>query len=376
VGKGSVLTVAALVLLAACAGPAVQQPREATGSSPGTPTPLVDPDEIVSGGPPPDGIPAIDDPKFQNPAEVDWLHPREPVLSLELNGEVHAYPIQILMWHEIVNDVVGGVPVAVTYCPLCNTGVAFKRPTVNGQLLDFGTSGKLYKSNLVMYDRQTRSYWPQVTGQAVMGPLTGMQLEIIPVQMVAWSDWLAQYPDGAVLSRETGHSRPYGANPYEYYDHPSSSPFLFQGELDRRLPPMARVVGVRVGSDVVAFPYEALRNRAVGQWAAVNTTVGGRPIVVLWKDGAASPLDNPVIALGRTVGATGTFDRVLEGRTLTFRATSEGVTDEQTGSRWDILGRAVAGPLQGTQLNRIVAVESFWFDWASFFPDTSIFGED
>ena len=136
-----------------------------------TPSPLVNPDDIIPGGPPPDGIPPIDHPKFLPAADVHFLDPREPVIALDINGDARAYPAQILVWHEIVNDTIGGVPVAVTYCPLCNTGIAFKRPTINGQLLDFGTSGKLYRSNLVMYDRETGSLWPQVLGQAVIGPL-------------------------------------------------------------------------------------------------------------------------------------------------------------------------------------------------------------
>jgi hypothetical protein len=361
------MAAAFLVLLSACS-------RPAPGAS-GTPgrTPLVDPADIISGGPPPDGIPPIDDPKFLEASEAEFLSPAEPVISLVLEGDARAYPAQILVWHEIVNDTVGGVPVTVTYCPLCNTGIAFRRPVIDGKLLDFGTSGKLYHSNLVMYDRQTESLWPQALGQAVLGPLTGTKLELVPVQMVAWEDWLAEHPHGKVLSRDTGEDRPYGQNPYEGYDHPDSAPHLFQGTPDPRLPPKARVVGVQVGSDVVAFPYERLRAAASGGWAAVSATVGGRSVVVLWKEGAVSAVDRATISQSRGVGSTGVFDRRLDDRTLTFRGKAAGVVDEQTGSTWDIFGRAVDGPLEGRSLNMVISIESFWFDWAAFHPDTRIY---
>ena len=365
------LAVAFVVLLSACSRPA---PGPAGASGTLGPTPLVDPADIVSGGPPPDGIPPIDDPKFADPAAVDFLSPQEPVISLVLGHDARAYPAQILVWHEIVNDTVGGVPVTVTYCPLCNTGIAFRRPVIEGKLLDFGTSGKLYHSNLVMYDRQTDSLWPQALGQAVMGPLTGTKLELVPVQIVAWTDWVAEHPHGKVLSTDTGAYRPYGHNPYEGYDSPDSPPFALGGKADPRLPPKARVVGVQVGSDVMAFPYDRLRSAASGGWATVSAKVGGRSVVVFWKEGAVSAVDQAAISHSRAVGATGVFDPRLDGRTLTFRGTAAGAVDDQTGSTWDIFGRAVSGPLEGSSLDMVISIESFWFDWAAFHPDTRIYG--
>src|ERR671915_2175275 len=180
---------------------------------------IVPVDQIVSGGPPPDGIPSIDDPKFISVQEADThLEDSELVLGLNVNGDIRAYPLQILVWHEIVNDEVGGVPVAVTYCPLCFTNQVFNRTLENGQILEFGTSGKLYNSNLVMYDRTTNSLWSQAMSQGIVGKLAGVKLERIPFDVAYWKEWKQLYPDSKVLSRDTGSARPYGADPYgDYY---------------------------------------------------------------------------------------------------------------------------------------------------------------
>src|SRR5918996_4720466 len=186
--------------------------RDRGGLPPGPAT--VDRDLIVPGGPPPDGIPPIDDPRFVAPGTVRWLADREPVLSVVHRGEAKAYPIRILMWHEIVNDSIGAEPVTVTYCPLCNTGVAFRRPTIEGDLLDFGTSGRLLHSNLVMYDRQTGTFWSQATLEAIVGPLAGRRLEPLPAQIVSWQDWRATHPPRKGPSQDTGVDPPYRPNPY------------------------------------------------------------------------------------------------------------------------------------------------------------------
>jgi hypothetical protein len=326
----------------------------------------------VSGGPPPDGIPPIDRPTFIPAASADFLDPREPILALAVDGEARAYPLQIMIWHEIVNDEVGTTPVVVTYCPLCNTGIAFARPKVRGRLLDFGTSGKLYRSNLLMYDRQTETLWVQASGEAVVGELAGIKLEFLPVQILSWRDWLDANPHGKVLSRDTGHERPYGQNPYPGYDGPGSTPFLFRGDLDPRLPPLARVLGVQVQDDAVAFTYEGLADGAVGDSSVANATIGGIPVVVFWKRGTLSAVDAERIVESADVGATGTFHRIIDGRMLEFEATEAGIMDLQTGSSWDILGRATAGPLAGKELAEVLAIESFWFDWAAFHPHTKI----
>jgi hypothetical protein len=376
--RWSATAAAIAITLAACGqGTPRDSAKDPGGPSPtesgSTTDPLVDPEDIVSGGPPPDGIPPIDDPRFLAPGDATFLTDREPVLAVEIGGEAKAYPLQIMTWHEIVNDEIGGVPVSVTYCPLCNTGIAFERPRLDGELLDFGTSGKLYNANLVMYDRQTGTYWAQATGQAILGELTGKELVFVPARIVSFGDWRAEHPDGLVLSRDTGHERPYGENPYEGLDT-SERPFLFAGDLDERLPATSRVLGIARAGDVVAFPYEAVAADAVGEWAVVTEGVAGAQVAVFWKAGTASALDSQAIAEGRDVGAIAAYRPEVDGRPLTFEADGNGIVDRQTGSVWSILGHAVSGPLEGERLVPELAIDSFWFDWAAFHPDTRIFG--
>ncbi len=325
--------------------------------------------EILSGGPPKDGIPAIDEPKFVSVAEADqWLKSREPVILFQIGDDVRAYPIQILIWHEIVNDVVGGVPVVVTFCPLCNTAIAFER-TVDGQVLDFGTTGRLRYSNLIMYDRQTETWWQQASGEAIAGELVGRQLKFLPASIIAWAEFKEAYPDGKVLSRDTGFRRTYGRNPYAGYDDIDNSPFLYFGpETPDQLPPMARVITVDLNGEAVAYPYRLLQEVRV-----VNDTVGGTPVVVLWAPGTASPLDSAAIPGGRDIGTANVFSRDLDGQVLTFRFDGERVVDEQTGSVWNVLGQATEGPLAGSQLAPVVNINHFWFSWAAFRPETRVY---
>jgi hypothetical protein len=226
---------------------------------PSHPEPLVDSARVRSGGPPPDGIPPIDDPRFEPADTVGWLEDREPVLVIDVDGEARAYPIQIMTWHELVNDTFGDRPVTVSYCPLCNSAVAYDRRLPSQDLiLDFGTSGRLYNSALVMYDRQTETLWSHFTGEGILGHLTGEVLELLPVATVSWAEFRDAHPQGLVLSRETGFERDYGRNPYPGYDDVDSSPFLFDGDADPRLPAQARVVAVRGEVDSVAVVTEHL----------------------------------------------------------------------------------------------------------------------
>lgn len=325
--------------------------------------------EILSGGPPKDGIPAIDHPQFVSVAEADeWLEDVEPIIYFQLGDDARAYPIQIVMWHEIVNDTVDDVPVVITFCPLCNTAIAFER-TVNGEVLDFGTTGRLRYSNLIMYDRTTETWWQQATGEAIAGELTGTQLVFRPVSIIAWADFKTTYPAGQVLSRETGFSRAYGENPYTGYDDVNNPPFLYRGpETPGVLPPVARVLTIDLNGEAVAYPYDVLKDAGV-----VNDTVGGVDVLVLWAAGTASALDAGSVARGRDVGAATAFMRDLEGQTLTFARDDSKIVDSETGSEWDLLGRAVNGALTGKQLTPVVAINHFWFSWAAFKPETRVY---
>jgi hypothetical protein len=254
--------------------------------------------EFQSGGPGKDGIPAIDEPRFLPADEVDFLQPNEPVIEVELNGETRAYPIQILVWHEIVNDSLGGVPIAVTFCPLCNTAIAFDR-RVDGRTLDFGTTGNLRNADLVMYDRQTESWWQQFGGRALVGELTGKKLEQVAARIVAWREFEREHPGAEVLSTETGHDRPYGENPYLGYDDVESPPFVRTSNSgDDRLPPKERVVFIERDDAAAAVPFSVLRQRRV-----VRVELAGHRLVVRWRAGVASPLDAEDVPEGRDVGA-------------------------------------------------------------------------
>jgi Protein of unknown function (DUF3179) len=326
--------------------------------------------DFRSGGPGKDGIPAIDDPKFVSTAEADrFLAPREPVAVLQVAGEARAYPLQILVWHEIVNDEIGGQPVAVTYCPLCNSTVVFSRE-VDGRTLDFGATGMLRNSDLVMYDRQTESWWQQLTAGAVVGELTGAKLRVLPSEILPWSEFQRLHPDGQVLSRDTGFDRPYGENPYRGYDDPNSRPFLFFGKTNDALPPKERVTAITTAEGgAVVYPFERLAREA-----PINDQVDGRPILVMFDRDVTSPLDASSIAAGREVGTAVVFDRAVQGRTLSFEAgPGPGeVRDRETGSTWDLSGRATAGPLAGAQLGQVPHDDQFWFALAAFYEHPDI----
>ena len=333
--------------------------------NPGHPEPLVDLGEI-QGVVPPDRIPALDDPAFEPAGEVGWLPAVEPVLALDINGDARAYPLRIMTWHELVNGTVGGVPVTVSYCPLCNSAVAYDR-RVGERILDFGTSGALFYSSLVMYDRQTESLWSHYTGEAVVGHLTGARLDLIPVQTVSFEAFLSAHPGGQVLSRDTGNSRPYGENPYRFYDDPDGQPFLFGGPFDDRLDPMTRVVALRGDGEGAVIPYGVLTERRV-----VPFTFGGRELVALYEPGTASALDTGVIAEGRDVGATGVFVRSAGGRELELEAREGGgFVDAATGVAYDILGQPT-GSGDPARLEAVEHLDTFWFAAAAFYPGAVI----
>jgi hypothetical protein len=330
--------------------------------------------EILSGGPPRDGIPSIDDPQFISIAEAEeWLADVEPVIALEINGDARAYPIQVITWHEIVNDTVGGEPVVVTFCPLCNSAIVFERK-IDGEEVEFGVSGLLRNSDLIMYDRTDESLWQQFTGEGIVGNHSGKQLAFLPSSLVSFADFKNAFPEGIILSRETGFSRRYGENPYagyDTYDNPLSSGgelALFAGEADARLEPAERVVTVAINGIDVAYPLSILSEAGV-----IADTQGEQDMVVFHTGGTASALGARIIAEAEDVGATGVFDPNVNGQKLTFTTDGENFVDAETGSTWNILGQAIDGELAGQQLTPIVHANHFWFSWAAFKPDTIIY---
>ncbi|MDE2774921.1 MAG: DUF3179 domain-containing (seleno)protein [Chloroflexota bacterium] len=321
--------------------------------------------EIISGGVGRDGIPPIDNPQFDDIATADqWLQSASPVIALEIDGMARAYPLAILTRHEIANDVINDVPIAVTFCPLCNSAIVFDR-RVAGETLRFGVSGLLRNSDLIMWDDATQTLWQQLTGEGIVGAHTDTLLEIVPSQLVGYGAFKAQYPDGEVLS--TG-GRFYGSNPYVNYDS-SPRPFLFMGALDDRLLATERVLGATIDGVSIAYPFSVLAEAGV-----INDRIAASDLVAIWQPGAVSALDAARIDQSRDVGMAALFDRVVAGKTLTFESVNGEIVDAETGSRWNIFGAAVAGDLAGMQLRQINAFPHFWFAWAAFYPDTLLYG--
>jgi hypothetical protein len=311
-------------------------------------------DRIVSGGPPPDGIPSIDKPKFISIQDANkYLEDSELVLGLSINGDVRAYPLQILVWHEIVNDKVGDVPVAVTYCPLCFTNQVFNRTLDNGQILEFGTSGKLYNSNLVMYDRTAKSLWSQAMAQGIVGKLVGVKLDRIPFDIAYWKEWKQLYPESKVLSRDTGSTRPYGADPYgDYY---TNGDVLFPvSNRDDRLGLKEIVIGFENNGQYKAFKLQEIENKRV-----INDQVNGKPIALVSL--------HPFMVRA--------YDPVVNGKVLEFsyNAKDQNFIDKQTNSLWNFEGKAISGQMKGKQLIRLSYDEGFWFEWVAFHPKTELY---
>lgn len=251
----------------------------------------VDFKEILSGGPPKDGIPSIDNPMFKPVGEIKDITGNEPVVSLNIGGVARAYPIRILIWHEIVNDKIGDVPVTVTYCPLCNSAIAFDR-RVDGRVLDFGTTGKLRKSDLVMYDRATESWWQQFTGDAIVGEMLGKSLKMLPARLESYAQFKAREPTGVVLVPNNPRMRRYGQNPYVGYDT-AARPFLYKGDMPDGINPMTRVVAIRNKGNTFAIALSLLREKK-------KLTKDG--VTLEWKPGQTSAVDAREISKGRDVG--------------------------------------------------------------------------
>lgn len=306
---------------------------------------------------------------YETVSEADaWLVDQHPVISLEIEGDARAYPLGLMTRHEIANTVVGGVPVAVTFCPLCNTGVVFDR-RVDGEELHFGVSGFLRFSDLVMWDHETESWWQQSTGEGLVGDYAGTQLTFVTSSMTSYAQFKEQYPDGQVLSAD-GQSA--DRNPYVGYDT-NDSPFLFNGYIDERLEATERVLGYRYLLEDETEIYTAYPFAVLEEIVVVNDIVNGEPRVVFWQPGAVSALDGANINTSREIGAAALFDATLEdGTILEFVAEGTTIKDTATGSTWNIFGVATEGELAGTQLRPVNAITHFWFAWQAFYSSTII----
>jgi hypothetical protein len=304
---------------------------------------------------PRDAIPSIDDPEFNDVIGADLeYHPHEMVLGVEVGGDARAYPIGLLAQHEIVNDTVGGQPIAVTYCPLCFTGIVYSRE-IGAQEYTFGVSGRLLRNVLVMYDRQTESLWSQLLGEAVWGDLKGTQLEFFPSWLTTWEEWKSRYPGTLALVK--GYKVEY--DPYYLYYETERAGAFGEGHRDPRVGTKQFVVGVALGDEAVAYPWGELSLEPV-----VNDVVGGTPVLVVFGENTATGV---------------VFDRGLEGQLLTFSMSDPEtltLTDAQTGSTWEgLTGLATDGPLSGKQLARVKSTSSFWFGWKDWYPETRVHGE-
>jgi len=328
-------------------------------------------EEIQWGGVRVDGIPALDNAAMIPAAEASYLTPDEPVFGLSINGDRRAYPLRILDWHEMANDVVGGVPVSLAYCTLCGAGVAYDGRASDGKEYTFGSSGFLFRSNKLMYDRQTRTLWNQLTGEPMLGELadTDVKLSLLPVVLTTWAEWQKQHPDTVVLDVNTGHDRPYTPGA-AYGDYFSAADTMFPvWQRNELLPAKARVYALRINGVPKAYPVEALTAEKV-----VNDSLGGTSVVLVATRGAVQ-----VEGVNQRVGPV-TYDaggevRAFDRGDCTFSPgpDADPVIDAE-GQSWTVTEEALIGP-NGESAPRLNGHLAYWFGWFAFFPNTLVYGQ-
>lgn len=317
-------------------------------------------EEIVWGGVRRDGIPDLQEPPHTTPEEADYLEPDDRVFGLTLSGESRAYPLRIMNAHEMANDVLGGVPFALAYCTLCGSGIAYATD-VGDEVLSFGTSGMLYRSNKLMYDRSTESLWDQFRGVPVVGPRvgSGIELKILPITLTTWSEWLELHPDTTVLDNHTGVYPAAGYLPEDdpnsvYFDYRANTSTIFPpGETSRRLPEKRLVLGLNIGGEAKAFDLVV-----VGEEQVVNDEVGGTEVAVIATDNGE--------------GARA-YER--NGRTFSDSQTFEGaptVADE-SGERWRVEEGGLVLMVGDETLERLESRIAYWFAWHQTFPETAVY---
>jgi Protein of unknown function (DUF3179) len=332
-------------------------------------------------------IPAIDKPRFESPdAARRWLGPNAPVVLVRVGAEVRAYPTAILLWHEVVNDVVGGRSLLVTFCPLCNTATVYRR-AIDGAVHNFEVSGELALGAAVLYDRETGMRYAQPTGKplgAAVGaadplslapanppstppPREPRLLRWYPSDLMTLDQAAAANPNLRVLTRETGYARPYGTSAYARTGKPGTVPGLYDGFVDTRLDPKTRLVGAVINKRPQAWLYDGLRRERVR-----NDTMGGKPVVIFFREDTASIADSRNLADAPAVGSAGVFSPMVDGRALHFELGGGQISDQETGTQWDLSGRATSGPLAGTRLTPLRHLDTYWYAWAGRYPDTRV----
>lgn len=323
-------------------------------------------------------FPKIDYPDFLDREEglkAFFLH--EPVISIEIEGQAKAYPMNMLTIHEISNDSLGGIPILATYCPLCNAGVVFDRRLERDgivEVLEFEVSGMLRKSDMVMMDTRTESLWQQLMGEAIVGEYSGSFLEVLPSMIISVEEFFHKYPKGRILSnqqKDKSQARNYGNNPYEGYDSSDGKPYeryFKHSEVDARLPAMERVVDIEVNTSYKIYPFTKIAEKGV-----INDSFQGVPAVLFHSENTISVVDAKDISLSRNIGSVTVFHPVVDGNLLTFEKKDGSFTDHQTGSLWDITGLCFKGKLQGKQLRIFPHSNHFAFAWLAFYPDSEIY---
>lgn len=315
-------------------------------------------ENILSGGPPKDGIPPIDNPQYISVLEAEtFLEQDDIVFIIESRDAVKVFPQKILVWHEIVNDVFNGEIATVTYCPLTGSAIGFKG-SFNGVETTFGTSGKLVNSNLIMYDRASDSYWPQILGTAINGVNKGKTLEEFPVIWTRWDKVKIKHPNALVLSTETGFLRSYGSDPYgsyqekgTYYD--SGDPLFPVMATDDRLGAKEVVVGVKMNGSFLAILKKSLVEEKV-----VNLSIDDHPIVAFYDE---------------SLDTVRVYSRKLQERTLNFSLIEGKRVDRESESEWTEQGESISGEMKATELELVNSFDVMWFGWVAYYPHTEIY---
>ena len=323
-------------------------------------------------------FPTLDFPKFIGKKEgLESFFEKEPVIAVEINGRAKAYSLNILTMHEISNDTLSGVPILVTYCPLCNSGIVYHRKlNYNGKenLMEFEPSGMLRNSDMVMLDRNTETLWQQLMGVGIVGELDKKELDILPSLIISVEEFFNRYPKGEILSKQTGFGdseKYYGTNPYKGYDDENSKPyehFFASDKIDKRLPPMERIVDIENNGMYKIYTFKSIEKEGV-----INDAFKSKNVVLFHQSGTVSVLDQSDISSSKDIGTISVFNRKLDGNILSFERSNGVFKDIQTKSSWDITGYCYEGKLKGKQLNIEPHSNHFAFAWLAFYPETEIY---